>query len=127
MGFPMNSHDILAILPDSEPIESTFRSVQTKPMLDGDFSATHARTGITIIPSGNLSWMFLMITIRFNELDDTWSRGPTACVLQSGSRRDEPAPCVRFRFKCEDTTLKRWLELKVYLGNWTLKVEASRE
>jgi hypothetical protein len=50
-GFPMDpSHDIPAVLPDSEPIESTFRSVETKPILDGDLWGTHVRTGITIIP-----------------------------------------------------------------------------
>jgi hypothetical protein len=60
-GFPMNPpHDILAFLPDSEPIESTFRSVETKSMLDGDLCGTYGRTGITIIPSGNLSWTFLI-------------------------------------------------------------------
>jgi hypothetical protein len=86
-----------------------------------------ARTTITIIPSGNLSWMLLMMTILFNELDDTWSRGATARVLQNGSRRADPGPYIQFLFECEDTTLERWLELKVYPGNWSLKVEASRE
>jgi hypothetical protein len=47
-------HEILALMPDSEPLESTFRSVETKHMLDGDLWGTHARTGISIIPSGNL-------------------------------------------------------------------------
>jgi hypothetical protein len=110
-------HNILALLPDSQPIESTFRSVETKPMLDGDFWWTHARTGITIIPSGNLSWMLLMITILLNELDDTWLHGGAARVLQSASRRHDPGRYIRFLFKCEDTALERWLELKVYLGN----------
>jgi hypothetical protein len=80
-------------------------------------SEGHTRTGITIIPSGNFSWIRLMITILLNELDDKWSPGATACVLQSGSRRDGPGPYIRFLFECQDTTLERWLELKVYLGN----------
>jgi hypothetical protein len=82
-------HDILALLPDSESIESTFRSVETKPMLDDDLSETHAQTEITIILSGNLSWTLLMITILLNELDDTWSQGAKAGVLQSSSLRDD--------------------------------------
>jgi hypothetical protein len=47
-------YDILALLPDSQPIESTFRSVETKSMIGGDLWGTYARTGITIILSGNL-------------------------------------------------------------------------
>jgi hypothetical protein len=30
-------------------------------------------------------------------------------------------------FECEGTALERWLELKVYLGNWSLKAEPSQE
>jgi hypothetical protein len=80
-------------------------------MLDGDLWVTYARAGITIIPSGNLSWTLLMITILLNELDDTWFRGATARVLQSSSRRDDSGPYIRFLFECEDTTLERRLEL----------------
>jgi hypothetical protein len=68
-----------------------------------------------------------MIAILFNELDDTWSRGAAARMPQSGSLRDNPGPYIRFLFECEDTALERWLEIKVYLGNWSIKVEASRE
>jgi hypothetical protein len=68
-----------------------------------------------------------MITILLTELDDTWSRGATVRVLQSGSRPDNPSRNIRFLFECEDTTLERRLELKVCLGNGSLKVEASRE
>jgi hypothetical protein len=68
-----------------------------------------------------------VITILLNELDDRWSRGATARVLQSGSRRDDPGPYIRFLFEYEDTALEQWLELKVYLGNWSRRVEASRE
>jgi hypothetical protein len=96
-------------------------------MFDGDLWGIHARTGITIMPSGNLSWTPLMITIFLNELDDTWSRGATARVLQSDSHRDDPGPYLQFLFECEDTAFKQWLKLKIYLGNWSLKVEASRE
>jgi hypothetical protein len=53
-----------------------------------------------------------MITILLNELDDTWSRGATARVLQSGSRHDDPGPCIRFLCECEDTALERWLDSK---------------
>jgi hypothetical protein len=117
-GFPMNPpYNILALLLDSEPITSTFRSVETKPILDGDVWGPHARTGITIVPTDNLSWTLLMITILFNESDGTWSRGATAGVRQGGSHRDDPGPYIRFLFECEDTTLERRLELKVYLGN----------
>jgi hypothetical protein len=105
-------HDILAPLPDSEPIESNFRNVETKSMLDGGTWGTHVRTGTTIIPGGNLSWTLLRIIILLNELDDTWSRGATARVLQSGSRRDDPGPYVRFLFECEGTTLEQWLNSK---------------
>jgi hypothetical protein len=58
-----------------------------------------------------------MITILLNDLDDTWSRGATASVLQSGSRRGNPGPYIRFLFGCEDAALERWLELKIYLDN----------
>jgi hypothetical protein len=51
----------------------------------------------------------------------------TARVLQSGSCHDDPGPYIRFLFECEDSTLERCLELKVYLSNWSLKVEASWE
>jgi hypothetical protein len=126
-GFPLDPHhDVLTLLPDSEPIESTFRSAETKVMLDGGLWGTHTRTGITIISSGNLARAFLMIAILLNELDDTWSRGATARVQQSGSLRDGPCPYIRFLFECEDTPLERLFDLKVYLGNWSLKIEASR-
>jgi hypothetical protein len=68
-----------------------------------------------------------MITILLSELDSTWSRGATARVLYSGSCRDDPGPYLRFLFECEDTTLERGFKLKVYLGNWSLQVKASRE
>jgi hypothetical protein len=68
-----------------------------------------------------------MIIILLNELDDTWSRGATLRVRQGGSRRDDPGPYLRFLFERKDTTLKRRRELKVHLGNWSLKVEASQE
>jgi hypothetical protein len=55
-GFPVDPpHDILALMPDSEPIKSTFRSVETKPMFDANLWGTYTRTGITSIPSGSLS------------------------------------------------------------------------
>jgi hypothetical protein len=68
-----------------------------------------------------------MISIPLNELDDTWARGATVRVLQSGAHRDDPGPYMRFLLESEDFTLERWLELKIYLGNWSLKVEAWRE
>jgi hypothetical protein len=71
--------------------------------------------------------MLLMITILLNKLDDTWSRDATAHLLQSGSCRDDPGPWIRFLFQCEGAGRERWLELKVCLGNWSLKVEALRE
>jgi hypothetical protein len=55
-GFPMDSlHPFLTLLTDSKPIESTFRSVETKSMLDGDLLGIHARIEIIITPSGLLS------------------------------------------------------------------------
>jgi hypothetical protein len=97
-----------------------------KRILDGDLGRTRAQTATTNILTANLSWTLLMIIILLNELDDTWSRGATACVLQRGSRRDCPGPYIRFLSEC-DTTLERWLEFKIYLGNWSLKVEELRE
>jgi hypothetical protein len=96
-------------------------------MLDDNLWGTQARTGIAIIHSGNLSLTLLMITILLNELDDTWSLGATARVLKSGCHRDDPGLHIRWLFECEDTALERWLERNVYLGNWSVKVEASRE
>jgi hypothetical protein len=86
--FPWETpHDILEFLPDFEPIESTFRSVKTKTMLDRDIWGTHTRTGITIIPSLNLSWTLRMITILLNELDDTWSRSDSRRAPERFSSR----------------------------------------
>jgi hypothetical protein len=48
-------------------------------------------------------------------------------MRQSGSRRDDPGPYLRFLFDCEEIALKRWRGLKVYLGNSSRKIEASRE
>jgi hypothetical protein len=58
-------HDILALLPDSEPIKSIFRSVEMKYMLDSDLWGTHAQIRMTIVLSGNLSWTLPRITILF--------------------------------------------------------------
>jgi hypothetical protein len=99
-------HDVLALLPDSEPIESTFRSVETKAKLNGDLWGTHARTRIIIFPSGNLSSTLLMIIILLNEWDDTFSRGAKAHVLQGRFRRDDPGPYIRKLFECEDTATR---------------------
>jgi hypothetical protein len=34
---------------------------------------------------------------------------------------------LRFLFQCEDTELDRRLEVRVFLGDWTIEVDASRE
>jgi hypothetical protein len=47
-----------------------------------------------------------MIIVLLNKLDDAYPGGMTARVPQSGSRRDDPGPYIRFLFECEDIALE---------------------
>jgi hypothetical protein len=117
----------IPILESSIPIESGFRGLQTHSMLDADLFGARAPIGIPIFPSGDLSWSLLIATIFLNELDETWFPDGVARLVSTGSRPGDSRPYLRFTFSCEDTTLERWVELKVFHGSWTLEVEASRE
>jgi hypothetical protein len=68
-----------------------------------------------------------MITIRLNEVDHTCSRGATARPASTRSRNANSRTHLRFLFPCEDTKLDRRLEVRVFLGNRTIEVDASRE
>jgi hypothetical protein len=68
---------------------------------------------------GNL----LVATILLNELADTWSPDGATRLISRGSCPGDRGPYLRFIFRCEDTAL----ELKVFHGNWTIEIEASKE
>jgi hypothetical protein len=75
--------DILPCLPDPKPTEALFQGPITKPMIDADADAWEARAflGISVTPSGNLSWTIPLATILLNELDETWSPDGTSRLI----------------------------------------------
>jgi hypothetical protein len=68
-----------------------------------------------------------MITILLNELDETWPRGATARLTSTRLRNANPRTYLRFVFQCEDAELDHRLEVRVFLGDWTIEVNASRD
>jgi hypothetical protein len=105
----------------------TILDIRTNSILDNDVWGVRHPSGFSIRPSYNDSWAILAVSVLLNELDATWRHLSRSRARSRAIRNASPGIYIPFVVQCKDTTVDRWIQVKIFTCVWTFEIEASWE